>query len=441
MGIGNSTLHGGSSRARGDAWSQTTSASEQQRARPADQFEGVDAGQEQPVPPVTVAQVHAFAEQRAAQWRGPDPAGVPARWPATAFQLWANLTQTAQPRLTGPGSNGTTALSANEAANLRSLDDLPPELLSMIAEHLPGEDVGRLRQANHRLHAAFIQEAQAIRLVRQAQHATLLTEFQALLGEPDEGMAVIRGLRMSLQERPLVTLISRIRVLPDSGRLTAFKRIRDAVTAARFPMERRAASLAELAQQIEYLHAGDRLTAFNLIHAAVTAATFPMACRALPLAELARQIRDLHSGDRSTAFNLIHDAVTAVAFPLARRAVALARLAWRIPDLSAPDRQSAYGRILSAVTGLARQNRGAVLEALASAIIHLPQQTRRSALDATLAAIAELDLPDSGAPLDALALSLSFLLTSDPSEALRRFVAEIEWLPERRRAQMLGAIR
>lgn len=95
------------------------------------------------------------------------------------------------------------------------LDGLPEEIMQTIASHLPDADIGRLSQVNHRLRGAFTQETQASRLLAQARRATQLTEFRALLSAPREDREVIQGLRMSLQERPLMALSSRIPVLPD----------------------------------------------------------------------------------------------------------------------------------------------------------------------------------------------------------------------------------
>jgi hypothetical protein len=363
----------------------------------------------------------------------------------------------------------------------KSLNNLPSELLSMIGTHLPAQDIGRLSQVNRRLHNTLAQENRAGRLVTHAQRATQLIEFRALLGNSDNGGAGIRGLRMSLQKRPLAALIGRTRLLPGAERFAGFRLIHDAandarlpmalplraaaltelatqirvlnpgdrwpafklahhaVTVDRFPMTARVASLAELATQIRLLDTGDRWAGFKRIHGAITVAGFPIAARSAALTELARQTAELNAGDRWPAFKLLHDATTAATFPIARRAAPLTGLAWRIPDLRAPDRPDAHRRVLSAVVKLDKQNRGAALEVLAISIICLPEHARGPALYALQSAIAELDLLDRGAPFDMLALALSVWLMSGTSDTLRQFVVQIDWLPDHRRAQMLGA--
>src|SRR5258706_5533680 len=112
----------------------------------------------------------------------------------------------------------------------------------------------------------------------QARQATRLTEFRVLLGNPDDGGAGIRSLRMSGQQRPLAALIGRLRILPGAERFAGFKLIHDAANDARLPMALplRAAALTELARQADELNAGDRWPAFKLLHDATTASTFPM---------------------------------------------------------------------------------------------------------------------------------------------------------------------
>src|SRR5579864_4865087 len=117
MGIGNSTLNGRPSKAWWDVWPQTTSGSEQQRARLVDDFEGVEPEPEEPVPPVTVAEVHEFLEERAAQRRGPHPDALSMPWQGAALQIWANLTQQVERVLQAPAPTRQIRSVQEDSAN------------------------------------------------------------------------------------------------------------------------------------------------------------------------------------------------------------------------------------------------------------------------------------------------------------------------------------
>lgn len=130
-----------------------------------------------------------------------------------------------------------------------SLDALPEEVIQTIASYFSDADIGRLSQVNHRLRGALAQETQAIRVLTQAQRATRLTEFQALLSTPRQDMAVIRGLRMSLQERPLMALSSRIPVLPDRDWPAAIRLING--VARQLPQARQESVAAAIQRMLE----------------------------------------------------------------------------------------------------------------------------------------------------------------------------------------------
>jgi hypothetical protein len=318
------------------------------------------SGPEHPVPPPAAAERHAIEDDRAGQWRGLDPAGLSPQWRGTVRQLWTDMARQGRRASTPPPPSSLSALS-NETIN-------------QIAGLLPDADIGRLSLVNHRLRDALAEERKAHRLLGQALQAKLLGQFQALLRAPGHGVQTIFGLRFSRQERLLEALGERIRVLPEGDRRPAFNLIYDAVTATAFPMQHRAAPLAELARQSGDLPEDFRWDALSTIMDATDA--LPVQCRSEQLAVMADAVYCLpQPKHRWLVFNRVRAALARL--DQRCRSAPLKALAQLIPGIPASHRRVAFNDLLAAVTGIDAQHRVTVLAALLHQIRALPWAGRR----------------------------------------------------------------
>jgi hypothetical protein len=323
-----------------------------------------------------------------------------------------------------------------------SIEDLPAEMLSEIASYLPDQDIGSIRQVNRRLATLLTPESQRIRLTAAALTVRRLPEFQALLGRPGDGVAVIRGLREPLQEGPLMALISRIgelpggmTILPGAQRAEAFDLIHEAL--AVLAPQYRTQPLTALANQIHHLAGEQRMTEYRRIFGEML--RLDPRYRAQPLAALAGQNSWLPElQQRTDAFSEVVRETLLLPAPL--RAAPLAALSTQIRFRSGAEQLTLYDEVFDLVDTVPASHRAGPLAALATQIEHLPPVDRQTAFNRVIAEIPAIPLHEREVPYAAVSDQMAQLRPDDWPAAIEAVIRVTALLPDEARSVRLVAL-
>lgn len=306
------------------------------------------------------------------------------------------------------------ALPPYASVNTRrpALNDMPAEIIDLIARQLPVYDMVSLGRVDRQTRANLVDLTESAHLLARASRALTSQEVREVL-------KAIRGMeRCSLRGQPLAKLAWQLPALPQEDWLFAYLQIRHA--ASEVPANARGPVIQALAAQICRLSLNERFGEALRIVDEIERLPVPEA--ALALAQIPGNLMDVAPAQQVCAFNVVLQATKRL--PPQMRSKPLMALVRQYSKLPNQNRWDALCALLCDLPAVAPADRAFMLERLANGLDHFKGAELSVAYHVLCGAILELPRHQRWRALSHLIRQVNWL---PKNERLKQFVLLIEY--------------